>query len=230
MYLTNGYERGQPGTDLSEWLDFSPVKFNSINGYTSADNTHLQSLVGKAAVWLMINVLLYLLLSIHGVHLLISIALAWVLTAIPYWYNFGRQHTQLIEAFPEDSQYLNALDKQAVEMSRLTKEALNRETQLPNQNTKLVIVGPNEFIYLRLFYHLLDFDVAVHNNLKEINQTQGPALFVFFAGSRHLCHQGMAHQWPHLGNNTISSAAFEASTPTVRLLALEADYCLVMSP
>jgi len=230
MYLTNGYEPGQPGADVSEWLDFSPVKFNSINGYTSADNTHLQSLIGKAATWLLINVLLYLILRVHGLHLLISITLAWVLTAIPYWYNFGRQHTQLIEAFPEDSQYLNALDKQAVDMSQVVKQALTDEAQLNSRDTKVVIVGPNEFVYLRLFYHLLEYDVAVHNNLKEIIRSPGPTLFVFFADSSHLCHQGMAHQWSYLGNHAISSATFEASEPAVRLLAMETDHCLVVSP
>ena len=229
MFLTTSHDRGQHNIEFNEWQDFTPVKFNSINGYTSADHTHMKSLVSKTVLWLLINVLLYLLLQVNGQHLLLSIMLGWLFTAIPYWHNFARQHNQLLEAFPENSQHLNGLDKQALEVSRQIKQAINDHPELNSQNTKLVIVGPNEFIYLRLFYHLLDYDVAVHNNLREITRITNNGLFVFFAGSNKYCHKDLENRWHQLASDLFSSGTFEQTRPTVQMLLNKPDFCLVVT-
>ncbi|MFC3195489.1 hypothetical protein ACFODZ_14640 [Marinicella sediminis] len=230
MYLSNGHPSGQPAVDFSEWLDYSPVKFNSINGYTSPDNTHLKKLILKVGTWLLISVVLYVLLGVNGQQLIGTLLIGWLLVSIPYWYNFHRQQNQLQEAFPENSSYLNALDRQAMDTARSITSKLESLPAFDPKQHKLVIFGPNQFIYLRLFYHLSEYDVAVHNTLRDLSQTSAKAIYVFFAGSGKLCHPAMAHQWTYMTSDQLSNQSFDRiGTPPVKVVTMEADYCMVMT-
>jgi hypothetical protein len=230
IYLSNGAQWNQLDVDVSEWLDFSPVKFNSINGYTSADNTHLSVLVLKIMVWVLINVLLYWILRVNGHHLLVAIMTGWILVSVPYWYNFWLQHEQLETAFPENHRHLNTLDQMAFEAARNIKSTLQQAPQINLSATKLVIVGPNDFIYLRLFYHLLEFDVAVYNNLSDLKDAGEHTVFVFFAETKPICNLNLVYQWHLLGTEVIQSLGFESTPQVLSWMVNNPEFCLVKAP
>ncbi len=151
-------------TDLSfsQWFGFNPIEVNSINGYSNLPALYLQELIWRLMSWLAICSIAYFLIQINATHLIACIALAWVVTATPFSVNFIRQHQQLNTAFSGDKQFINSLDKNIHQLAQSVKESINSNDRIDIETDQFIILGSNQFEYLRLFYHLTELNVAVH--------------------------------------------------------------------
>lgn len=161
LILRHSANLNQLSAASNEWFDFTPIKFSSINGYSSPNDLHMQSLIARLLVWLVINLIIYTVLGVNGKHLIGSLTLAWLLVAIPFLWNQWLQNQQIKQAFPHQNLILNSQDQQAFELAQEISGSLNALSEFSVSKNKLLIIGSNNFEFLRLFHHLHHLNIAL---------------------------------------------------------------------
>lgn len=149
---------------LNQWFDYTPLKFNSINGYSSSDNLHFKTLIQRLSIWVFFNIALFILLGVSGHQLIISLSLAWLVTLALFSKNLVQQKQQIQSAYEIEDQFLNQQDISAHQLAQeiTAKIQITSSTDRPQQ--KFIIIGNNDFFHLRLYHHLKRFNVAIKSS------------------------------------------------------------------
>ncbi|WP_099019286.1 hypothetical protein [Marinicella litoralis] len=212
IYFDSRKNHSTLSLQMNEWFDYTPLKFNSINGYTSSENLHFQSLIQRLVIWVLINVLLYWLLRVSGKQLIISLTIAWCFTLIPFVNNFIKQNQQIETAFAEDGGYLNKQDISTYELAQDIIADLKNRSDINLSTQKFIIVGTNSFYHLRLFHHLMGLNVAINNYINNDLPNDGTKPYIYILTKKSLedCHANEG----------------SPSLP-INILSQQAQYCLV---
>lgn len=197
LQLNQASIHNQWAINLSEWMDLTPVKFNTINGYTSNQDPHLKGMVLRLGLWLVLSLIMLTVLRLRGLHLIGTLLLAWLLPAGIYFNNLGRQHQQVTHAFSEDPINLNQLDLEARQLAQAIKQQLpalnaNQDTSMQ----KLILVGIKDFFHLRLMRHLFDQNVGLESGFQRmLEQADERHVFVLTHLSLSLCANHQQLDW-----------------------------------
>ncbi len=162
MYLGNQQAFKHQINTVAQWFSFQPLKFASINSYTSLDQSNSNSLILRLGCWLLLSGLLFLLIKPARTHVLIVFFLAWVIALLPYAYNHSKQHQQLINSIDPDTVLINQIDQQAWTVANTIESTLPLLNHDLSQQ-KLILVGDHDFYRLRIYKHLLKYNTALIN-------------------------------------------------------------------
>ncbi len=157
--MTLDYNTQQATNDVHEWWTFVPLKFSSINSYTSINQIHTAPLVLRIGVWLTLVAVFYCVMRLPRVHLVTPIILGWLLVGVSYTNNQIKQHQQIQTSFNAGSSLINQTDQTALNLAQRIETAL--QSTGTTADSRVIIVGPNEFFNLRLYKHLLYRNVAL---------------------------------------------------------------------
>jgi len=194
--LTQAGLHNQWAINRSEWLDLTPVKFNTINGYTSSQDPHLRGLIMRLSLWLMISIGLLIAFKLRHRHLFLTLLVAWMVPAGVYLHNHFNQHQQLTEAFSEDSLNLNQLDQEARQMAAQIEQQLPAILAQGPVSNKLILVGPKDFFHLRLMRHLFALNVGLDAGFSRmLNLTNDQHLFILSQNALRFCTNPEQHDW-----------------------------------
>ena len=190
-------KRNQLASNLSEWNHFNPVKLSSINGYTSSTNFQYKYLILRICCWLVLTVLIFWLIKIRGVHLMLSMFLAWVISGYFYFSNHVKQHNQIIQAFAPEQKTINRTDQETHDLAELITAQLKTHTNKPSSSDKIILIGTNTFLKLRLIHHLQQFNIGLHVNLKKLLKDPITSQFTFILVENQLkyCQQQSDFTW-----------------------------------
>ncbi|MCB1582272.1 MAG: hypothetical protein R3E90_03775 [Marinicella sp.] len=196
IYFDHSNNQNIWNSHKSQWFAFNPVEINSINGYSSTDSLPLEGLILRLMLWLVINIFLYFFIKINGTHLIFSFAVAWLITTLPFISNFLKQHQQIVTAYPNDHEYINAVDKYLYQVAKTIKAELNHLSAQSNTPNKYVILGTNQFEYLRLFYHLTELNVGMSARFSSVNDAKQQKLIYILSNQyRAACNNPRAEIW-----------------------------------
>jgi hypothetical protein len=197
LQLSQASIHNQWAINLSEWLDLTPIKFNTINGYTSSQDLHLKGLIMRLGLWLVLSAILLTIWRLNSVHLVFTLLVAWVLPAGVYFTNLARQHQQVTQAFSEDPISLNELDHATRQLAMDIKQQLSAVSQAKDHSKpKLILVGPKDFFHLRLMRHLFDQNIGLDSGFQRmVAQTDENHFFVLTHQAMRFCDDPEAHAW-----------------------------------
>lgn len=213
VYLDTTQNHSAASVELNQWIDYTPIKFNSINGYSSSENLHFKTLIQRLSIWILINVVLFILLKVSGHQLIISLSLAWLIILGLFTNNFIKQNQQIKTAFALDDQFLNQQD---ISANELAQELMAKIQSIPNINTKqqkFIIVGENDFYHLRLYHHLMGLNVSIHNSyVKLLMKNDATKQYIYILTNKHkdYCNTGI-----------------KSDEPLAEIIGQEAHYCLM---
>lgn len=197
---------------LAKWFAFKPIEVNSINGMTSLNKLQYQGLIYRLMLWLSLNVLIYFIFRVYGIHLIIAITLAWLLTATPFLTNLIKQHQQIELAYPDEHEFINATDKRLFQLAKTIKTKISELTELKDHPHKYIILGSNVFETLRLFYHLTELNVGINTNVIKEDIEGFHLIYILTHESLMLCNDMNAEMW---------------ASDQFSLLLKDSEFCLV---
>ncbi len=173
--------------DHSElWWTFVPLRFSAINSYTPQNQTHSDSLVWRLGLWVTWMALLFYLMRLRKIHLIAVLMLAWSLVWVSYLNNHIQQHQQAQASFDPESAFINQADQHIHSLAQRIEDYLL--ARFDGQDAAVVIVGPNQFNFLRLFKHLLHRNVALVDANSMVTDLLKPDhSFVFIDSSLSFC-------------------------------------------
>ncbi len=181
---------------ISEWTDFTPIKFNSINGYTSSQDHHLKYLILRLSAWVLFCVALFVVTKISGFHLVLTITIAWLFTAFFHINNHMKQNQQLHMAFSTEDSHINPLDQSAAIIADSIKADLNNPQIMPEDINKLVLLGQNNFFNLRLVHHLLEYNIGLSLNFERIFSSNNKQhAFILLNNAYRYCIRPDRYDW-----------------------------------
>ncbi len=213
IYFDSTQNHSPVSIKINEWLDYTPIKFNSINGYSSSDNLHFKTLIQRLAIWALIILTLFLLLSVSGNHLIACLSLAWLITLIPFSINFVKQNHQIKSAFTNDKHYLNRQDITSYELAQKITAKIKTVSSIDLSQQKFIIVGNNDFYHLRLYHHLINFNVAINNSdLFSLLKNDSSKQYIYILTKKHIDHCNR-------GTESIDSLT--------EIIGQETQYCLM---
>lgn len=160
IQFSNNDQISQTAKIFSELLAFVPLGFSSINIHNGEAMATYKSVLIWLGSLLLIAFIIYLVLKPPAIHLLASIALAWLVTGLIYGHNFAQQITFNQQRYAGHTQYLNRIDQGLGDMAKRIDETLAAQSNNP-ANTKILIMGGENFNNKRLKYHLLQYNVGI---------------------------------------------------------------------
>lgn len=183
--------------NLSEWTDFTPVKFNSINGYTSSQDLHLKGLILRLTLWLLITIILFFITQVKGKNLTVMIIIAWLIPTSIFMNNHLKQHNQLSTSFSTDQTSINPLDQLALEVSHSIQNYFDANQQYVAADNKLVLLGFNNFFNLRLIRHLLKYNIGINNGIQRMldHDTKIQPTYILVQKYLRYCQQPEKFPW-----------------------------------
>ena len=149
---------------LSNMTAFIPLTYSSTNVFNKESNSLLKVMIMALGMWLLINVSLFILIRPTALHLLISIALPWLLVSTLYGYNFYQQTIFNQHRYAEHGPYLNQFDRRLSEMAKRIHKSIGIQGE--RNSTKIMIIGADNFDRKRLNYHLLQHNVGIIGDLE----------------------------------------------------------------
>lgn len=168
------------------WWSFVPLRFSAINSYSPQNQAHSGSLVLRIGLWVTLMAVLYCFMRIRKAHLISMLMLGWSLLWLSYLNNHLQQHQQIRTSFDPESDFINNADQTTRGLAERIESFLLTSTS--SQNAAVVIVGPNQFNFLRLYKHLLHRNVAlVDANSMVADQLKPDRSFVFIGSSLSFC-------------------------------------------
>jgi len=206
--------------NTSQWLNFNPVKIHSINGYTNNDNPHFSSMILRISIWVLFSVALFIVFKPNNKHLIITLVLAWLFTLIPFSINHYKQHQHLKSIYDSQNTHINLLDQNLFDIAEDIKTVINNDSQLSNPLNRLVIIGLNNFSNLRLFHHLLDYNVAIHISLNKLlkSKSSKDLILIFIEKQMRHCKK----------TNNSSKENVAKSELELDLIHLDHDFCIMV--
>lgn len=190
-------KRNQLASNLSEWNHFNPVKLSSINGYTSSTDFQYKELILRICCWLVLTFLLFWLFKIKPTHLMISLFLGWVISSYFFLSNHIKQHNQISQAFIPEQSIINRTDQETHDLAELIATQLKAHTSKNSESDKLILLGTNTFLKLRLINHLQQFNIGLHINLRKLLRDSTTSKFTFILVENQLkyCQQLSNYRW-----------------------------------
>lgn len=189
--------QNQLATNLSQWNNFVALKLSSINGYTSSTELPFKQLMLRLSCWLVVTVLMFWLIKIKGLHLIIALLLSWVISSYFYFINHINQHSQIMQAFDAGKQIINRTDLETQDLSVQIAAQINANFSHYSSADKLVLIGNNSFVELRLIHHLQQFNIGLNSNLKTLLESPDGANFTYILIGKELrfCQQTSNFDW-----------------------------------
>ncbi|MFV0543709.1 MAG: hypothetical protein ACK5L8_08490 [Marinicella pacifica] len=150
-------------------LSFNPLSYASINIYNLDNNASFRKLLTVIAVSLFIMVVLYLMLKPKAGHLMAGVVLLWLLASIPYGFNFFHQIQFNEQRFAENSPFLNQTDRLLFAMADEIQNMIGQHGT-PTKETKIMIMGGDDFSKKRLNFHLLNHNTGIIGDIESWQQ------------------------------------------------------------
>ena len=98
-------------------------------------------------------------------HFITTLAIAWLISVVPFSYNFINQHQQIKKAFASDSAFLNKQDQAAFKIAQDIKTSLANHPEWHRKGQKYFIIGLHDFEKLRLMHHLIELNIAITSKI-----------------------------------------------------------------
>ncbi len=187
----------QMAADLSEWNHFNPVKLSSINGYTSSTDFHYKYLILRLSCWLALTVLIFWVSKIKGAHLMLSLFLAWIISSYFYFNNHIKQHNQINQAFLPEQNIINRTDQEAHDLAELIAAQLKIHNSELSSSNKMILLGTNTFLKLRLIHHLPQFNIGLRINLSKLlkDSTSSKYTYILVENQLKYCQKPERFKW-----------------------------------
>jgi hypothetical protein len=187
----------QLATNLSEWNHFNPIKLSSINGYTSSTDFQYKHLILRLSCWLVLTVFLYWVSHINGAHLMLSLFLAWAISSYFYFSNHIKQHNQINQAFLPEQNIINRTDQEIHDLAGLIAAQLKTHTNELSSSDKMILLGTNTFLKLRLIHHLPQFNIGLRINLRKLlkDSTTSKYTFILVENQLKYCQKPGRFKW-----------------------------------
>ncbi len=152
---------------MSVLLAFIPLDYTSINRYSNQIRNGFKTVILGLGVWITIIGITFLVIKPPVIHLISGIALAWLLMAGVYGYNFEQQITFNKQRFAKKQTHLNRIDEELWTIAEQIDKTIQSHSNQAKKS-KVMILGGDNFKNKRLNYHLLQYNVAILGQLDDI--------------------------------------------------------------
>jgi hypothetical protein len=207
IYLDSMDNQNSFSVNFYRWMNFTPIKIKSINGYSSSNDLNMSSFLYRLMLWLTITIGLYFLFKVDSKHIIYSLTLAWFIAAIPFSLNFFKQHKQISGVFQHSSEYINKTDKDMFHLADSIQTDIKKSLNMDINQNRFIILGANDFAALRLFYHLSGLNVAISSSIKTKEKKNNHIIYILINGYMNHCN---------------------TQNKTLALLSQQTDYCLAV--